>query len=139
MEPSDGCRLWPFGTDQDGYGRFWVEQKEIRVNSLTCEVWHGPQPADAMHAAHTCGNVTCWAGEHLYWATPRENVLDKNTHGTMVRGEQHHRAKLTEADVLDIRARYERRGTSQVDMARIYGVSPATIYMIIKRKNWTHI
>ena len=54
------------------------------------------------------------------------------------RGEQHHSAKLTEAEVIQIRAHCA-AGESHRSVARIYGVSRATIRMIVLRNTWTHI
>ena len=137
MEPSEGCRPWPLQTDQDGYGRFVVGGKELRVNVLTCEVWQGAPSADQRVAAHSCGNPNCWAGEHLRWATYRENVLDKNRDGTMPRGEHHHKSKLTADQVREIRAQAPTIPLSE--LARRHGVSPQSIGAIVKRKTWTHI
>jgi hypothetical protein len=141
MEPSpNGCRLWGGrNTDQDGYGRFAIDKVEVRVNILTCEAWNGPKPFPEAQAAHRCGNTNCWAGEHLYWATPRQNTLDKWAHGTMPHGEAHHKAKLSEADVLSIRTRYESGEISLSDLAREHGVTQPTISAIVHRKTWTHI
>lgn len=54
-----------------------------------------------------------------------------------IRGEDRTQAKLTEAAVLDIRARCP--GERQSDVAAEYGVSQMTISNIVHRKRWTHI
>jgi hypothetical protein len=50
-------------------------------------------------------------------------------------GSKHHQSKLTETDVLAIRADPE----SQRKIAAKYGVTQAMIGLIKQRKNWTHI
>jgi predicted DNA-binding protein (UPF0251 family) len=54
------------------------------------------------------------------------------------RGSGHARAKLTEADVLAIRAEVA-GGATQRGTARAYGVSQRTVQFIVRRQTWTHI
>ena len=61
-------------------------------------------------------------------------------------GDRNHQAKLTESDVLDIRARYElalsegaQKTATQVALAKEYGVKRPTISDIVLRKTWKHI
>src|SRR4029077_10128472 len=77
MEPSTGCRLWPFSTAGAGYGHIVVKGKTVYVHIVACEAWNGPMPQPGMHAAHSCDNPSCWAGEHLRWATVTENIADQ--------------------------------------------------------------
>jgi hypothetical protein len=58
--------------------------------------------------------------------------------GRAPRGEHHHAARLTEADVRAIRAR-RAAGETGVALARAYGVTPTLISAIIKRRCWRHI
>ncbi len=58
---------------------------------------------------------------------------------TESQGVKHHKAKLTEQDVLDIRARYAVGDIKQYEIAKIYGVTQPTINAIINRKIWQHI
>lgn len=136
MEPSDECRDWPFALAQ-GYGLMRVGDRSIRVSALICEAWHGPRPPEA-HAAHSCGNAACWAGEHIRWATPAENEADKALHGTRPLGERHHRAKLRDVDVLTIRERHA-SGVTATLLASEYNVSIAQISNIVRRLSWSHI
>ena len=58
------------------------------------------------------------------------------------RGEAHHRAKLTEEQVSDIRWKYRLRkqtGVTMASLGREYGVNRGTIRAIILRKLWSHI
>jgi len=54
-----------------------------------------------------------------------------------LQGEQSPAAKLTAANVQMIRALAGT--TTYVDLARRYGVSPSTICLIVKRRNWAHL
>ena len=60
------------------------------------------------------------------------------THAT-VRGEQHGSAKVTEAQVREIRRRYAQGGISYRRLGAEYGVNDATTYRIVTRKLWRHV
>ncbi len=57
----------------------------------------------------------------------------------LVRGENHHRSKLTNQDVIEIRRRYALEGASYSELSSMFDVEKGTIARIVKRKNWTHI
>ena len=62
--------------------------------------------------------------------------LPKRTHkGTPIKGEKVWKAKLTEADIRQIRSRSDRG----VDLAEEFGVSRKTICDIQKRRSWKHV
>ena len=140
MKPSPGCRLWPFAKLDTGYGVMRVGPRPgvmIRVHVATCERWNGPRPA-GMEVAHNCGNRACWAGEHLRWATHRDNIEDARRHHTMVTGQDHPLAVLNDNKVREIRQR-NAAGVSQCQLAREYGVTQVAIHNVVKRKSWKHV
>ena len=57
----------------------------------------------------------------------------------MTRGEAHKLAKLTELDVVQIRADYAGKVATMPTLSRKYGVSIAKIHHIIHRKAWAHV
>lgn len=48
-------------------------------------------------------------------------------------------AKLTEAQVREIRKDHEENETSAIVYARRYGVSLSCIYSVINRESWRHV
>ena len=54
------------------------------------------------------------------------------------RGSAHGRAKLSEFEVLEMRARYA-DGVTQKQLAAEYGVAQVTVGGIIRRKLWHHV
>lgn len=140
MEPSVGCRYWPYSLDAYGYGQLrWQDTRRL-VHAVTCELWHGPRP-DGLFAIHSChrGHLGCWAGEHLSWGTPQKNQQDRVLAGTSNRGERYGLSKLTETNVLAIRARYAAGGITQKTLAAEFGVGRENISAIILRKSWAHL
>jgi hypothetical protein len=65
-----------------------------------------------------------------------EKTADDEPHPNRARGERHGKARLTAADVLDIRAS---AGVSSRTLGDAYGVSKTTINRIRRRDNWQHI
>jgi len=53
-------------------------------------------------------------------------------------GSANHQSVLTEADVIRLRYMHQ-KGIKQVELVRIFGVSPTRISRIINRKAWTHV
>lgn len=131
--PTDECIDWPFGGHQEGYGRLGVFGKRMRATRLACELAHGPCPPDKTEAAHSCGRPICCNPAHLRWATPKENAADKIGHGTAMC-----RAKLTPAEVSEIRSLYQ-RGARQVDLASQFNVGQSTISRVVLHQHWAWV
>lgn len=62
--------------------------------------------------------------------------LPVQTIGNMRQGENHHKTKLTKAQVIEIRRRYSETLVFQTELAQEFGVSQAAIWCILKGKNW---
>jgi predicted DNA binding protein len=58
---------------------------------------------------------------------------------TVTRGEAHHLAKLTDADVRLIRAAYASGGISQRALAEKFGVALRAIQQVIHYQSWRHV
>ena len=137
---SDGCRIWPYSKDSDGYGYVSVDGKHVRVHAAACEWRWGPKSSPDLVARHgPCRNPSCWAWEHVTWGTPGDNFRDRWRDGTEPVGEQNGRHKLTEAEVLHLRARYAAGGITYRQLATAYGVSQTLIAMTLRREIWTHV
>lgn len=136
MDMSIGCRLWPYGVGNSGYGVVSHDGKARGVHVLACTAWHGPRPSPQYEVAHECRTPLCWAGEHLSWKTHAENEADKVRDGTKISGERHYAAKLTTTQASEIRARYAEGKSTQTALAREYMVSQSTISLIVLDKMW---
>ena len=130
----DDCFIWPYGMTSGGYGAILIDGHQRGVHTVICELVHGPKPNAGFEVAHGCGVRSCCNPKHLRWATRSDNHSDKLKHGTHNRGERHSRAKLTEADVREIRSLQGKM--TQSALARRFGVSPATLREILIRKIW---
>ncbi len=104
------------------------------VHGLVLEAFIGPRP-DGMQCRHKNGIRHDNRVENLEWGTIQENSDDRTRHGTQPVGVKNPRAKLTESQVIEIRASTE----SYSVLSARYGVAEGMIWFIRKRKSWTHL
>jgi len=78
---------------------------------------------------------------NLEWVTRQENLAHSKANGLQVvlKGEEIGNSKLTEYEVLEIRAKFIPRQYSRVVLAKEYNVSEATIKDVLYRRTWKHI
>lgn len=110
---------------------------QLRVHVAVCEAFHGTRP-DGYHVAHLNGDQKDNRATNLAWCTPEENEGHKRVHGTLRMGSRHPAAKLTEADVSEIRQALA-GGIQGIELSRQYGVTRSVISQIKKRKTWRHV
>jgi len=109
-----------------------------------------------MCVCHNCpgsDNPACVNPAHLFLGTHAENMADMARKGRAVigprhpsvthphrvpRGGNHHHAKLTEADVREIR-RARAAGIPNKDIAARFGISPGNASTIAQGKSWQHV
>lgn len=117
---------------KNGHGRYRF------IHSLVLIAFVGPKPKGTQ-CCHWDGNPSNNTISNLRWGTPKDNSLDKQRHNTMIKGEKHSQAKLTERDILEIRRLYSEEKTSKSQLATRYKVSWQAIYLIVNRRRWKHI
>lgn len=138
---------WPWTGSDDGnggYGRFKFGSVNIGAHRVAWILTNGPIPAGSgSHGTcvcHTCDRKRCCNPRHLFLGSHQDNMDDKRMKGRCVtsgiRGEAHGMAKLSESDVIEIRAA---RGEPLGMVAARKGVSKATVSLIQNRKLWPHI
>jgi HNH endonuclease len=163
---TDKCWLWTRFFSKDGYGAFTLHNTKIRAHRLAYELTYGPIP-DGLQVLHHCDMPFCVRPDHLFLGTVKDNVQDmlkKNRHQrendpevygdtmrkalwkrydehpeTWPRGERARSAKLTEAQVREIRQRYAAGGVTQLQLCAEYGVTSGSLNGIITRRYWKHV
>lgn len=138
LQETDECIIWPYGRSTNGYGGTHVDGKYIAAHRYVCILAHGEPPSPDHEAAHSCGKGRsgCINKNHLRWDTAKGNAADRKIHGTHRGGERIPWSKLTDADVLKIRAA---SGSSLASLARQYNVSSTTISDIRMGETWKHL
>ena len=113
-----------------------------KVHRLVCEAFHGP--SELPEVRHLDGNPGNNHPSNLAWGTQAQNAADRDTHGRTGRGETSGRAKLTNAQVMEIRktAELARIGRHRVprgwrqDMAQRYGISVHGLSTILSGRGY---
>ena len=126
-----------------GYGVFCVGGRNRKAHRVVWEISFGPIPAGAgAHGTcvcHRCDNRRCVNPSHLFIGTHSDNMRDMFAKGRCLRaGDAHPAAKVTEKDVLAIRAA-SATGESQSSLAKRYGVTVANISLIRRGVTWSHV
>ena len=113
--------------------------KMRKVHHLVAEAFIGPRP-EGLWCLHRDDDKENNSAANLYWGTGKDNQADciRNGHRQDQLGEANNYAKLTEADVLEIR-RQIASGRMQSEIADEFGVSRMLITRIKQRQLWAHV
>ncbi len=121
------------GTHRKGYLTVVLcmdgQRKTCKVHALVLEAFVGPRPSGLV-CDHRDANKQNNHASNLHWISYAENAL---------RGGAHHKAKLDERDVVEIRNRHAQGGVTQTVLAAEFGVSGESVSLILSRKTWKHI
>lgn len=110
------------------------KQHNRKVHLLVASAWLGPRP-EGMVVNHMDGDKLNNAADNLEYVTQKENVRHSWDNGmsTPNFGEKHGCSKLTEGQVKEIRSI---EGMRQRDIAKLYGISQATVWQVRSGKTW---
>lgn len=135
----DDCWNWLSTKNELGYGFYRFNKKFNKSHRLSYIFTFGEIP-EGLCVCHKCDNPSCVNPNHLFLGTMKDNTQDMIKKGRAIirKGEKHHKAKLTEEQVLEIRCLYK-QGISQKDLAFKYNISIPTISQIINNILWKHI
>lgn len=136
--PAAGCWDWTGVVNSTGYGRFSVGHDPVDAHVASHRIYntHDPVTDENPFVLHSCDRPICVQPKHLHSGTPAENIKEAVERGRVAHGERASGAKLTESDVLWIRAQ---TGMKHREMAGILGVSMGTIGFILRGETWKHL
>lgn len=131
---SDECWLWTAGTNGSGYGAMYISRKQILAHRFSYLIANGW--IDDRLTLHSCDTPPCVNPKHLRLGTQLNNIHDAIKRRRMLVGEKNGSAKLTYAEVGEIRALCRQLGVFQKDVAVRFGVCKMTISLITRMKIW---
>jgi len=127
-----------------GYQRVGLQKNGLRknfsVHRLVAAAFTGTCPV-GKQVNHIDGDKLNNQSANLEYVTQSENMQHAYRTGLQkaICGANHHHAKLSEADVLAIRATYADGGITQQKLADKYGVCHVNINNIVNRQTWSHL
>ncbi|OZE95082.1 hypothetical protein CH302_19270 [Rhodococcus sp. 15-2388-1-1a] len=133
--PETGCWLWPHTIADTGYGTFVHAGTRYGAHRVSHEAFNGPIP-DGMCVRHTCDVRACINPAHLIVGTQAENIGDMVERDRQCTGMRNGQAKLTDAQIADIRRRYALGGITQYQLADEYSVRQPAISRIVRGLRW---
>jgi hypothetical protein len=139
VEPdlNSGCWLWSGGMLKSGYGRTAYRNRGVMAHRFIYEQTRGTIPRGFM-ALHKCDTPSCVNPDHIFLGTAAHNAADCAAKGRLntPRGEDHGCAKLTAAEVKEIRDLARLRVMPQSRIATDYGISQANVSLIKNGHGW---
>lgn len=115
-----------------------VKRAGVFVHHLVLLAWGPPRPSPKHECNHKNGVKTDNHISNLEWATREEQVRHAVVNQLYRRGSRSASAKLTEAQVIEIRHRFA-NGATRKELAQEYGIAYGAIWHIINRTQWRHI
>lgn len=121
-----------------GYGTFALTStRNVRAHRYAYEQAYGPIPVGAV-IRHSCDRPLCCEPTHLLIGSQLDNVHDRQQRQRQARGAVVSQAKLTEGDVIAIRAAVA-AGTGRRTLAEQYGIDESNVRSIARRRTWAHV
>jgi hypothetical protein len=148
----DECWEWQGAKTSSGYGNLSWHGLHVQAHRVAYFLHNG---GIALHTnfrqegvakryrrfvLHKCDNRLCCNPEHLFLGSMRANQLDAYAKGRKTQPRsQHANAKLTAAQVVAIRHRYDAGENTQQQLAVEFGVSQRVISLIVRRESYKDV
>lgn len=156
-ETTTGCWLWTGRKNAHGYGTITISRlsyirRPLKAHRVSYLIAYGSVPP-RLSVCHRCDVPACVNPEHLFLGTPKDNADDKKAKGRgnggekwreacrkhAARGEAHGFARLTDRDVLAIRAACRDGACSLLELAARFGITENYVYELVVGRKRKHL
>jgi hypothetical protein len=136
VQKTEGCWVWIGAKTRDGYGLFGTPGHNL-AHRFSFATFVG-EPMRGLEVCHSCDTPSCVRPDHLFLGTHDDNMKDAARKGRIrpPNGEDHPWAVLTLEQVREIRRRYVRGVTRQIDLAAEYGVKQTVISDVVRGETY---
>lgn len=131
---ADECWEWLGHTGTGGYGSIRFQGTVWRTHRLAYYLHTGLAPSQDV--LHSCDNPRCCNPNHLREGDDQDNTNDKVSRLRHRFGERHRCAKLTNAEVREIKIALRDKTATQKELSEQYHISGDIIAGINKGKIW---
>lgn len=138
VQKTSACWIWTGRISKAGYGYLSLGGESFFAHRLSFRIAHG-EPGQGLHVCHTCDVRACVNPAHLYAGTAKQNSSDAVERDRIAHGERAGPARLTAAQVTEIRDRFASGTSSIASMAKEFGVSGNSIGNVVHRKTWRRV
>jgi hypothetical protein len=121
---SSGCWEWQSTLQQQGYGHFWFEGRQMMAHRMAYQLFRGEIPRGIL-VCHTCDNPRCVNPEHLFLGTSKDKAIDRNQ-----KFRNWGRRKLSDEAVREILELIKEGNLVQREIAAKFGVNQDCISRI---------
>lgn len=141
-QESGACWVWRGAVGSKGYPMYTFNTpgepaRTFMAHRVAFYLGKGEDPGNYL-VLHRCDVPLCINPDHLFLGSQQENIHDAQRKDRWPIGERHHSAKLTAADVREIR-KLRSGGATFASIAARYSVSITNIQTIVSRQSWKHV
>ena len=138
-----GCHEWIGAKQSNGYGRFRAFGRSFYAHRFSALINYGIIQSH-LDVCHECDNRSCVNPEHLFIGTRKDNMQNAVKKGRQARGyllsikkrgDKSPLAKLTKADVIEIREKHL-GGLKTSDIAMLFNTSADNVRRIVRFDTW---
>lgn len=136
VERTRRCWLWR-GARRNGYGALLIAGRITYAHRLAWVLATRRPLPRGRSVCHRCDVKLCVRPDHLFVGTQADNARDMWAKGRgcappIHRGEDHHNARLSDAQVKRLRTLARRGELRQREVAAQFGVSQSTVWRILR-------
>lgn len=141
VNKTESCWPWTAATNPLGYGIFGLAPgQNVLAHRFSWSLVHGPIQDD-LQICHDCPNgdcPSCCRPDHLFIGTQLDNMRDSVKKKRNAFGERNGHAKVTEAQVIEMR-KLRSNGMTLRALAEQFGIHSTSVLQIVTGKNWKHL